>query len=118
MNFASLKFMRTISTLILLASFVGVAFGQAARYTLHLTNHSGFAVYEIYLSSSDHRHGGKELLGNDIPASPGSVNFTDIVAGEYDTRFVDENGDSCMRMKVKFFQDKAINVIGCEFHNR
>jgi hypothetical protein len=95
---------------------------ESDRYTLHLTNSSGFDIYHVYLTSSDVDTWGQDLLGEEVLATAGAVDFINVVAGEHDLKLVDEDGDSCVRMKVKFFQNKAINItrdwlIGCEFHN-
>jgi hypothetical protein len=117
------NFARVLSLAALLVGVGGIAFGQTSdRYTLHLNNASGFDLYHIYLTSSDDGNWGHDLLGSDVLTSPGAVDIVNIVAGEHDLKLVDEDGDDCVRMRVKFFQDKAINItsdwlIGCEFHN-
>jgi hypothetical protein len=116
----TMKFARIASSLILLTGLAGIAFGQAGRYTLHLNNSSGYDIREVYVSSSDDIDWHRDLLGSDILYSRGSFNVTNISAGEWDIKLVDEDGDTCERRNVPFFQDRTLNItrdwlLGCEF---
>jgi hypothetical protein len=118
------KLSQALLGIVLLTGATTHLFGQQAdRYTLHLVNTSGFDIYRIQMSSSDDRSWHGDLLGTSgVLESGNAFDITNIVAGEYDLKLVDEDGDTCVKMKVQFFQNKVVNItrdwlIGCEFHN-
>ena len=86
--------------LAILTAFVGcvpnVANAQGSHYSLTLVNTSGYNIEHLYLSSSDTDRWGPDQLGRHTLESGGSFTLTDIRPGEYDIKFVDEDGDTCI----------------------
>lgn len=67
------------------------------RYTLTITNRSKWIVDEVYFESSENQDSwGKDMLGRDTLGTDEYFSITNIVAGNYDVKFVDEEGDECI----------------------
>jgi len=77
----------------------------AHRYRLRINNNSRYDIHRIYVSSAESSRWGHDLLGDGILSSYGAFTITDIVPGEWDIKFVDEDGDVCVLRNVKVFQD-------------
>ena len=70
------------------------AFAQASRWSLRITNSSSFDIYALYVSSSDLEKWGPDQLGTRIlKGGGGTFTLTSIRTGEYDVKFVDEDGE-------------------------
>jgi hypothetical protein len=117
-----LKVTRCVSMLLVFVTLAGVAFAQANRHQLYLNNNSGYDIYKVYLSRSDDGFWGRDLLEDDVLASPGFWTITNIGPGTYDLKIVDEDGDECVRTNVWFYENRSINItpdwlLGCEFQH-
>ena len=65
------------------------------RYWLKVTNSSRYDIYHMYVSSAEESNWGPDQLSDDVLTTGTSYTITDIVPGEYDIKFVDEDGDEC-----------------------
>ena len=65
------------------------------RYWLKVTNSSRYDIYHMYVSSAENERWGPDQLADDVLTKGMSYTITDIVPGEYDIKFVDEDGDEC-----------------------
>ncbi|HEX8144119.1 MAG TPA: hypothetical protein VF553_16075 [Pyrinomonadaceae bacterium] len=78
---------------------------QGRRYTLRIQNDSRYDIHRLYMSSSEERNWGPDQLGRHILATDTAYTITDITPGEYDIKFVDEDGDSCVLKNVAVFKN-------------
>ncbi|HMF57426.1 MAG TPA: hypothetical protein VK619_13870 [Pyrinomonadaceae bacterium] len=89
----------------------GHAAGTAAeaqrRYTLAITNNSKYDIHRLYLSSSEDRNWGPDQLGEEILKTGQLYTVTNIVPGEYDVKFVDEDGDECVLKNIQIFKNTS-----------
>jgi hypothetical protein len=97
-------------------------FAQASRWSLRITNSSNFDIYALYVSSSERERWGPDQLGTRIlKGGGGTFTLTSIMTGEYDVKFVDEDGDACVLRRVVVTQHLSWELtnrwlLGCEFH--
>lgn len=92
---------------------------QGSRYSLRIENASQFAIYQIFISSSDSPYW-TDQLGRNVLVSGDSFTITNVPPGEYDIRFVDQDGDSCTLAHVNIFHDTSWRLttnwlLQCEF---
>ena len=79
----------------------------ARKATVKIINASNWEIHHIYLSSSDDRHWGEDLLGDDILAKGDSLNLSNISCDLYDIQVVDEDGDECVIEEVDLCGDHS-----------
>jgi len=77
------------------------------RYSLKLQNDSKWDIYSLYVSSSETQQWGPDQLGDDTLAAGSSFTLTDLIPGEYDIKFVDEDGDECTLRNIKIFKNES-----------
>ncbi|OLE51769.1 MAG: hypothetical protein AUG51_21135 [Acidobacteria bacterium 13_1_20CM_3_53_8] len=77
------------------------------RYTLAVANSSKYDIHRLYMSSSEDRNWGPDQLGDYILKSGQSYTISDIVPGEYDVKFVDEDGDECVLKNIQIFKNTS-----------
>lgn len=83
----------------------------ANRYRIRINNDSRYDIYRIYASSAERPGWGGDLLGRHrILASDDSFTITDIVPGEWDIKFVDEDGDECTLRNVQVFENLTWSI--------
>jgi uncharacterized protein (DUF2141 family) len=97
------------------------ATAQGSRYSLTLVNRTGYAIEQIYISPSDTNDWGSDQLGRRILVSGSSFTFTNIRPGEYDIKFVDEDGDTCKLSHQNVFNNLSWELsqswlLSCESH--
>src|SRR3982750_1891905 len=80
---------------------------RSNRYALAVTNSSKYDIHRLYLSSSEDRNWGPDQLGDYILKSGQKYTVTDIVPGEYDVKFVDEDGDECVLKNIQIFRNTS-----------
>jgi hypothetical protein len=97
----------TLIFLLSLAALPQTANAQGRRYILRIQNVSRFDIHRIYVSPSDSRNWGPDLLGDDVLRSGSAFTITDIRPGEYDIRFVDEDGDACILNDIAIFRSTS-----------
>ena len=98
------------------------AYGQS-RYTIKLANSSRFEIYGLFMSSAEKKNWGKDYLNGVILAPGDKVTIIRIVPGEWDIKFVDEDGDECVLNDVKIFENYNWNIttdwlLNCEGFKR
>ena len=77
------------------------------RYWLKITNNSRYDIYHLYVSSSENENWGSDQFGDFVlQAGGGSFTLTDLIPGEYDIKFVDEDGDECVLEDIAIVQNK------------
>lgn len=82
----------------------------AHRYKVKITNDSRYDIHRIYMSSAESSNWGDDLLGASVLASDYTFTITDIVPGEWDIKFVDQDGDACVLRNVKVFQGLSWSI--------
>jgi len=103
-------------------SWAAPAIAQSSRWSVRITNASSFDIYSLFVSSSDYENWGPDQLGRRVLRGGGGVfTLTSIRTGEYDVKFVDEDGDACVLRKVlvtKHMTWELTNswLLRCEFH--
>lgn len=83
---------------------------QAHRYRLKIYNNSRYDIHRIYMSSAESNRWGQDLLGDSILASSRSFTIIEIVSGEWDIKFIDEDGDACVLRNVKVFENMSWSI--------
>ncbi|HEV8630675.1 MAG TPA: hypothetical protein VGV61_10190 [Thermoanaerobaculia bacterium] len=68
----------------------------AAKANVEITNHSDWAIYHFYLSSTDERRWGPDQLGDEVIGSGESFVLRGVPCDSYDVKLVDEHGDQCV----------------------
>ena len=94
---------------------------EGSRYYLRIENASSFDIHRLYVSSSDEGNWGPDQLGVRVLRSGDTFTLTNITAGEYDVKLVDEDGDSCTVAKISVYRNTSWRVtdawlLQCEFH--
>lgn len=83
----------------------------ANRYRIRINNNSRYDIYRIYVSSAESSNWGWDLLGKHrILASYDSFTITEIVPGEWDIKFVDQDGDACILRNVRVFENLSWSI--------
>jgi uncharacterized protein (DUF2141 family) len=93
---------------------------QGSHYSLTVVNSSVYDIEHVYFSPSDSNYWGPDQLGLYTIDSGHRFTFTNIRPGEYDIKFVDEDGDSCILRHQNVFQNLSWNLttswlLQCEF---
>lgn len=71
------------------------------RYSLRITNRARWAITEVYVETSENqRNWGKEWLAGRILEKDTYIDLTNLKPGEYDVRFVDEDGYECFLLNT------------------
>jgi hypothetical protein len=81
------------------------ALAQSSRYELTIVNRSVWNISQIYMSSSNSSQWGSDLLGRTILTQGNRHRITNIGFGEWDIKFVDEDGDACILNRVRVTQN-------------
>jgi hypothetical protein len=98
------------------------AFAQASRWSLRIRNSSTFDIHRLFVSSSDFESWGPDQLGSRVLRGGGGLfTLTSIRTGEYDVKFVDEDGDACVLRRVLVTRHLTWELtnnwlLRCEFH--
>jgi hypothetical protein len=88
-----------------LSSTTMVVAQSSDKYTLLITNETSWDIHEIHMSSSDSGLWDRDLLGDRVLGNSDSYLISNITFGQWDVKFVDETGDSCILNKVRVTQD-------------
>ena len=91
---------------------------QGSRYSLTIVNDSSFDIERLYVSSSDFGVWGPDQLGLRVLRSGDTFTLTGIKPGEYDIKFVDQDGDTCI-LRYQVFRNLSWRLtnswlLGCE----
>jgi hypothetical protein len=71
------------------------------RYTLTITNRAKWAIYEVYVETSENqRNWGKEWLNGRVLEKDTYIELTNLKPGEYDVRFVDQDDFECILVNI------------------
>lgn len=76
------------------------------RYSLRIRNDSRWNIHLLYMSNAEQEKWGPDQLGRFVLRSGGSYTITDIVPGEYDVMFVDQDRDKCVLRNVQIFKNE------------
>lgn len=80
------------------------------RYSLKITNNSMYGIYKLFVMSTEDNEWGPDQLGegkNDV-IHPGEVfTLTDLIAGEYNIRFVNKEGGTCTLKNIKIMKNES-----------
>jgi uncharacterized protein (DUF2141 family) len=85
-------------------------FARTSRYSLAIQNDSRYDIQRIYVSSSRDQSWGPDQLGTQILRSGATFTINNISAGEYDLKFVDRDGDSCVLKNVNVARNITWNL--------
>jgi hypothetical protein len=112
----------TLATLVVMATCVTPfpVSAQSNHYSLKLSNASSFAIDRMFLSPSDGTVWGPDQLGSHVIGAGETFTLTGIRPGEYNIKFVDEDGDSCVLKNQNMFTNLSWRLtnswlINCEF---
>lgn len=72
------------------------ATGEGQLSTLKITNTSGWAIHELYMSPANENKWGQDQLQNQTIAVGGTFTLNQIPCDTYDIKVVDEDGDECI----------------------
>jgi len=122
-NKSSINFLCTIITGIVLTTCSVVFSQNPSRYQLRITNDSEYDIYKVHMSSSEVTQWGQDYLGDRIMHSGDTLTLSDIAPGEYDVKFLDEDGDACVLSKVKMFENQSWSIttdwlLRCEWRQK
>lgn len=96
---------------------------QGRRYSLRIQNDSRYDIHRLYVSRGEEEKWGPDQLRDNILRSGSSYTLTNIVPGEYDIKFVDEDGDKCILRNIAIFKTTSWVLttkwlVDCERSNR
>lgn len=77
------------------------------RYSLKIKNNSRFDIALLYMSTAEIDDWGPDQLGDNLLVAGGTFTITNIRPGEYDIKFVDEDGDACVLRNIQMFEHKS-----------
>lgn len=80
------------------------------RYSLKITNKSIYGIYKLFVMSTEDNKWGPDQLGegkNDVIHPGDEFTLTDLVAGEYNIRFVNKEGGTCTLKNVKIMKNES-----------
>ena len=98
-----------LSALLLVCTVSSAAFAEGVSITLK--NSSKWEIHELYLSGTKEKEWGPEQLGKNQVIETGSTfTLTNIDAGKYDLKLVDEDGDECIIEDIKMASDKEAEI--------
>lgn len=80
------------------------------RYTLEFVNASEVEIHNIYMTSSQETSWGSDLLKEDILSSQKTFKVWNIIPGEYDLMFVDEDDRKCIVRDFQVFQNGEFEI--------
>ena len=80
------------------------------RYSLKITNKSIYGIYQMFVMSTEDNKWGPDQLGegkNDVIHPGDEFTLTDLIAGEYNIRFVNREGDTCTLKNIKIMKNES-----------
>lgn len=80
------------------------------RYTLKITNKSMYGIYKLFVMSTEDNEWGPDQLGegkNDVIHPGDDFTLTDLMAGEYNIRFVNKEGGTCTLKNIKIMKNES-----------
>jgi hypothetical protein len=85
-----------VAALLVTLASVGSVAAQGSRWVITIRNTSSYDIYKIFISSSDLSRWGPDLLGRAVMRTGTAWKMPSLATGEYDLKFVDEDGDECV----------------------
>lgn len=82
---------------------------SSGYYTITFVNNSLWDIYNLYASLSSDTDWGSDRLGSTILNSGEQFTLT-LPAGEYDFKFIDEDGDECKRFEAQIYSNRTIDI--------
>ncbi|NVK03186.1 MAG: hypothetical protein HWD92_00125 [Flavobacteriia bacterium] len=82
---------------------------SSGYYTITFVNNSLWDIYNLYASLSSDTDWGSDRLGSTILNSGEEFSLT-LPAGEYDFKFIDEDGDECKRFEAQLYENRTIEI--------
>ena len=79
----------------------------ARKATVKIINQSKWEIHHVYLSSSDDRSWGEDLLEDEVLAKGDTLTLSNISCDVYDIQVVDEDGDECVIEEVDLCGDHS-----------
>ena len=98
--------MKRILLAVAVVMALAVAGCGAKKAPVTITNDLGsWDIYYVYISSEDSDEWGEDLLGAETILEDGEEFSTEVAAGTYDIRVVDEDDDSYTKMGVEITEE-------------
>ncbi len=94
----------SIVALAILAGALPVA--AQSSHSLRIENNTGYDIQILRVSSVSDPNWGRDILGASVLAYGSSFTVTNIPAGYYDIKFVDEDRDVCVLRNVAIFSNQ------------
>ena len=113
-NSALAAILRSVSALVatfLLTSAPCFAQTQlATTFRFTISNQTKFVVDEVRLSPGGANNWGPDYTGNNVMKPGQAITIPDLVPGNYDVKFVDDNGHSCILKSIPVFSEMSWNI--------
>lgn len=99
------------------------AYATPDNFSLTIKNNSSWDIYHIYVSSSNDPDWGSDLLGRRVLGNGSQHTITNVSFGQWDLKFVDEDGDVCILNKIQVTRNLSWTLtnrwlLDCENRNR
>ncbi len=78
---------------------------RGGHYTLVIENESRYDIYYLYMSRTLEGDWGRDRLGPEVLGAGETFALENILAGEYDVKFVDEDEDACILNDIAIVND-------------
>lgn len=91
----------------------------ASASEVEFVNASSWTITEIYFSHAKEKNWGEDFLGSEVLSKGDSLTLTDVEAGKWDVKVVDEDDDVCILENVAITaNDKWVindkDLLGCQ----
>jgi hypothetical protein len=83
---------------------------RGRRYRVEVHNHSRVVIDRIYMSRSSESSWGEDRMGSEVLHPGHYLPIENVIPGEYDFLFIDEDEEKCMRRDVKVFEDREVEI--------
>ena len=80
------------------------------RFQYTIQNNSRYVIRELYFETSENDQWGPDRLGRNVLPVGQTFRLTNIIAGEYDMKLVDEDGDVCELYNIMVCGNGTYNI--------
>ena len=80
------------------------------RFEYTIRNNSRYVIRELYFETSENDQWGPDRLGSNVLPVGQSFRLTNIIAGEYDMKLVDQDGDECQLFNIMVCGNGTYNI--------
>lgn len=91
----------------------------ASAIEVEFVNKSSWVITEVYFSSAKEKNWGEDFLGAEVLGNGDALTLSDVKAGKWDVKIVDEDDDVCILENVAITKnDKWViddeDLLGCQ----